>query len=196
MCSSINLMKAPRPAPKMYIHTDVKKRKHLGFTAATIRSSSSLMCFMCLQHESLEGVEEELSRVAPTLQRYAQFTSKPSVSFAQDSPATPLSAQAFLSQLECTEDGEVKVIRKSEAEWNQLGEIMFTFTSTHLLTHTVLYVQIWVHGVLVKENKSLLFHSNVIYINCFQCYELHRSRLKTPLCVLCRKLYVLGLFML
>ncbi|XP_037551139.1 rab3 GTPase-activating protein non-catalytic subunit [Nematolebias whitei] len=76
-------------------------------------------------HESLEGIEEELSRVAPTLQRYAQFTSKPSVSFAQDSPDTPLSAQAFLSQLECTEDGEVKVIRKSEAEWNQLGNFMF-----------------------------------------------------------------------
>lgn len=80
---------------------------------------------MCFQQDSLEGIEEELSRVEPILQRYAQFTSKPSVSFAQDSPDTPLSAQAFLSQLECTEDGEVKVIRRSEAEWNQLGETLF-----------------------------------------------------------------------
>lgn len=126
MCSSINLMKTPRPAQKMY--TSVKKQKHLGCSAARIRSSCSLTCVMCFQHESLQGMEEELSRVAPTLQRYAQFTSKPSVSFAQDSPDTPLSAQAFLSQLECTEDGEVKVIPRSEAEWNQLGETMFTFT--------------------------------------------------------------------
>ncbi|XP_017287238.1 rab3 GTPase-activating protein non-catalytic subunit isoform X2 [Kryptolebias marmoratus] len=80
----------------------------------------------CSQNEdSLEGIEEELSRVGPTLQRYAQFTSKPSVSFAQDSPDTPLSPQAFLSQLECSEDGEVKVILRSEAEWNQLGSFMF-----------------------------------------------------------------------
>uniref|UniRef100_A0A669E7M7 RAB3 GTPase activating protein subunit 2 (non-catalytic) n=1 Tax=Oreochromis niloticus TaxID=8128 RepID=A0A669E7M7_ORENI len=72
--------------------------------------------------DSLEGIEEELSRVAPTLQRYAQFTPRPSVSFAQDSPDSPLPAQAFLSQLECTEDEEVKVIRRSETEWNQLGK--------------------------------------------------------------------------
>uniref|UniRef100_A0A8C5HRI3 RAB3 GTPase activating protein subunit 2 (non-catalytic) n=1 Tax=Gouania willdenowi TaxID=441366 RepID=A0A8C5HRI3_GOUWI len=53
-------------------------------------------------NDSLEGFEEELSRVASTLQSYAQLTSKPSVSFAQDSPDSPLSAQAFLSQIECT----------------------------------------------------------------------------------------------
>uniref|UniRef100_A0A669DKL6 RAB3 GTPase activating protein subunit 2 (non-catalytic) n=1 Tax=Oreochromis niloticus TaxID=8128 RepID=A0A669DKL6_ORENI len=75
--------------------------------------------------DSLEGIEEELSRVAPTLQRYAQFTPRPSVSFAQDSPDSPLPAQAFLSQLECTEDEEVKVIRRSETEWNQLGNFLF-----------------------------------------------------------------------
>lgn len=63
-----------------------------------------------------------MSRVGPALQRYAQLSSRPSVSFAQDSPDTPLSAQAFLTQLECAEDGEVKVNRRSDAEWNQLGE--------------------------------------------------------------------------
>ncbi|XP_043997853.1 rab3 GTPase-activating protein non-catalytic subunit isoform X1 [Gambusia affinis] len=75
--------------------------------------------------DSLEGIEEELSRVGPALQRYAQLSSRPSVSFAQDSPDTPLSAQAFLTQLECAEDGEVKVNRRSDAEWNQLGNFMF-----------------------------------------------------------------------
>ncbi|XP_041828613.1 rab3 GTPase-activating protein non-catalytic subunit isoform X3 [Melanotaenia boesemani] len=75
--------------------------------------------------DSLEGIEDELSRVGPILQRYAQLTSKPSVSFAQDSPDSPLPVQAFLSQMECTEDGKVKVIRRSETEWNQLGNFMF-----------------------------------------------------------------------
>ncbi|XP_027856181.1 rab3 GTPase-activating protein non-catalytic subunit isoform X4 [Xiphophorus couchianus] len=79
----------------------------------------------CSANDSLEGIEEELSRVGPTLQRYAQLSSKPSVSFAQDSPDTPLSAQTFLTQLECAEDGEVKVNRRSDAEWNQLGNFMF-----------------------------------------------------------------------
>ncbi|KAM9340968.1 rab3 GTPase-activating protein non-catalytic subunit [Symphorus nematophorus] len=76
-------------------------------------------------NDSLEGIEEELSRVGPTLQRYAQLTSRPSVSFAQDSPDSPLPPQAFLSQMECTEDGELRVIRASETEWNQLGNFMF-----------------------------------------------------------------------
>ncbi|XP_078145700.1 rab3 GTPase-activating protein non-catalytic subunit isoform X1 [Centroberyx gerrardi] len=75
--------------------------------------------------DSLVGIEEELSRVGPTLQRYAQLTSRPCVSFAQDSPASPLPARAFLSQLECTEDGEVKMVRGADAEWNQLGSFLF-----------------------------------------------------------------------
>ncbi|XP_042356171.1 rab3 GTPase-activating protein non-catalytic subunit isoform X2 [Plectropomus leopardus] len=79
----------------------------------------------CFKNDSLEGIEDELSRVGPTLQRYAHFTSKPSVSFAQDSPDSPFPAQAFLSQMECTEDEELRVIRGSEAEWNQLGNFMF-----------------------------------------------------------------------
>ncbi|XP_061599089.1 rab3 GTPase-activating protein non-catalytic subunit isoform X2 [Cololabis saira] len=76
-------------------------------------------------NDSLEEVQDELTRVLPTLQRYAQLTSKPSVSFAQDSPDMPLPVQAFLSQMECTEDGEVKVVHKSDTEWNQLGNFMF-----------------------------------------------------------------------
>ncbi|XP_033966668.1 rab3 GTPase-activating protein non-catalytic subunit isoform X2 [Pseudochaenichthys georgianus] len=77
------------------------------------------------QEESLEGIEEELSRVGPTLQRYAQLTTRPSVSFAQDSPNSLLPAQAFLSQMECTEGEELRVIRGSETQWNQLGNFMF-----------------------------------------------------------------------
>ncbi|XP_028421635.1 rab3 GTPase-activating protein non-catalytic subunit isoform X2 [Perca flavescens] len=79
----------------------------------------------CSKNDSLEGIEDELSRVGPTLQRYAQLTSRPSVSFAQDSPDSPLPVQAFLSQIECAEDGELRVIRASETEWNQLGNFMF-----------------------------------------------------------------------
>uniref|UniRef100_A0A3P8PWZ9 RAB3 GTPase activating protein subunit 2 (non-catalytic) n=1 Tax=Astatotilapia calliptera TaxID=8154 RepID=A0A3P8PWZ9_ASTCA len=67
----------------------------------------------------------DLKKLRASLERYAQFTPRPSVSFAQDSPDSPLPAQAFLSQLECTEDEEVKVIRRSETEWNQLGNFLF-----------------------------------------------------------------------
>uniref|UniRef100_A0A3Q4NBM5 RAB3 GTPase activating protein subunit 2 (non-catalytic) n=1 Tax=Neolamprologus brichardi TaxID=32507 RepID=A0A3Q4NBM5_NEOBR len=90
-----------------------------------IQQLHSAYFFLPSLQDSLEGIEEELSRVAPTLQRYAQFTPRHSVSFAQDSPDSPLPAQAFLSQLECTEDEEVKVIRRSETEWNQLGNFLF-----------------------------------------------------------------------
>ncbi|XP_029316104.1 rab3 GTPase-activating protein non-catalytic subunit isoform X3 [Cottoperca gobio] len=75
--------------------------------------------------DSLEGIEDELSRVGPTLQRYAQLTLRPSVSFAQDSPDSTLPAQVFLSQMECTEDEELRVIRCSDTEWTQLGNFMF-----------------------------------------------------------------------
>uniref|UniRef100_A0A8D3DD60 RAB3 GTPase activating protein subunit 2 (non-catalytic) n=1 Tax=Scophthalmus maximus TaxID=52904 RepID=A0A8D3DD60_SCOMX len=71
------------------------------------------------------GMIDELSRVGPILQRYAQLTSRPSVSFAQDSPDSPMTAQAFLSQMECTEGGELKVIRGAETEWNHLGNFLF-----------------------------------------------------------------------
>lgn len=80
--------------------------------------------FLSTQQDSLEGIKDDLSRVGPTLQRYAQFTPRPSVSFVQDSPDSPLPPQAFLSQMECTESGELKVIRRSETEWNQLGTVV------------------------------------------------------------------------
>ena len=88
-----------------------------------------LLLLFVIPQDSLEGMNDELSRVGPTLQRYAQFTSRPSVSFAQDSPDSPLTAQAFLSQMECSEDGQLKVNRGAEAEWNQLGMT----TSVHIL---------------------------------------------------------------
>uniref|UniRef100_A0A8C7PST6 RAB3 GTPase activating protein subunit 2 (non-catalytic) n=1 Tax=Oncorhynchus mykiss TaxID=8022 RepID=A0A8C7PST6_ONCMY len=46
---------------------------------------------------------EELARVSPTLQRYAELTSgsRPSVSFALDSPDASLPVRGFLSQMEC-----------------------------------------------------------------------------------------------
>ncbi|CAB1335014.1 unnamed protein product [Coregonus sp. 'balchen'] len=52
------------------------------------------------------GVEEELARVSLILQRYTELTSgsRPSVSFAQDSPDGSLPVRSFLSQMEC--DGE------------------------------------------------------------------------------------------
>ncbi|MED6264827.1 hypothetical protein CHARACLAT_019131, partial [Characodon lateralis] len=97
----------------LQLYTDIQQLQSAANTEA------------CSENDPLEGIEEELSRMGPTLQRYAQLSSKPSVSFAQDSPDTPVSAQAFLTQLECAEDGEVKVNRSSDAEWNQLGNFMF-----------------------------------------------------------------------
>ncbi|XP_061699149.1 rab3 GTPase-activating protein non-catalytic subunit [Syngnathoides biaculeatus] len=72
-----------------------------------------------------DGIEVELARVIPTLQLYAKFNSRPSVSFVQDAPDAPLSAPTFLSQIECTEDGQLKLIHTSEVEWNQLGSFIF-----------------------------------------------------------------------
>ncbi|XP_037602508.1 rab3 GTPase-activating protein non-catalytic subunit isoform X3 [Sebastes umbrosus] len=98
----------------LHLYTDIQ----LLHSAADIEACSE-------NQDSLEGIEDELSRVGPTLQRYAQLTSRPSVSFAQDSPDSALPAKAFLSQIECTEDEELRVIRGSETEWNQLGNFMF-----------------------------------------------------------------------
>uniref|UniRef100_A0A8C2XG67 RAB3 GTPase activating protein subunit 2 (non-catalytic) n=1 Tax=Cyclopterus lumpus TaxID=8103 RepID=A0A8C2XG67_CYCLU len=75
--------------------------------------------------DSLEGIEDELSRVGPTLQRYAQLTARPSVSFAQDSPDSPLPAQAFLSQMECTDDGGLTVTRGLCSCVSFAGSFMF-----------------------------------------------------------------------
>ncbi|XP_056151672.1 rab3 GTPase-activating protein non-catalytic subunit isoform X2 [Lampris incognitus] len=99
----------------LQLYTDIQQ---LHSAAADTEACSEAL-------ESLVGIEEELSQVGPTLQRYAQLTVRPCVSFAQDSPNSPLPAHAFLSQLECTEDGEVRVIRRTDAEWNQLGSFLF-----------------------------------------------------------------------
>uniref|UniRef100_A0AAR2JUW2 RAB3 GTPase activating protein subunit 2 (non-catalytic) n=1 Tax=Pygocentrus nattereri TaxID=42514 RepID=A0AAR2JUW2_PYGNA len=68
---------------------------------------------------SVAGIEEDLARVGPILQRYAELNSRPSVSFAQD-PGGPLPVRAFLSQL-VFEGGELRVVRGSFLFWGCLS---------------------------------------------------------------------------
>ncbi|XP_055087213.1 rab3 GTPase-activating protein non-catalytic subunit isoform X1 [Periophthalmus magnuspinnatus] len=75
--------------------------------------------------DSLEGIKADLSRVSLILQRYSQLHTKPSVTFAQDSPDLPMTVQAFLSHMECTEEGALMVNCKEETEWNRLGNFFF-----------------------------------------------------------------------
>ncbi|XP_074517080.1 rab3 GTPase-activating protein non-catalytic subunit isoform X3 [Sebastes fasciatus] len=111
-------------APLLQLCSSQLKLLHLYTDIQQLHSAADIEA--CSENQdSLEGIEDELSRVGPTLQRYAQLTSRPSVSFAQDSPDSALPAKAFLSQIECTEDEELRVIRGSETEWNQLGNFMF-----------------------------------------------------------------------
>ncbi|XP_037602509.1 rab3 GTPase-activating protein non-catalytic subunit isoform X4 [Sebastes umbrosus] len=110
-------------APLLQLCSSQLKLLHLYTDIQLLHSAADIEA--CSENDSLEGIEDELSRVGPTLQRYAQLTSRPSVSFAQDSPDSALPAKAFLSQIECTEDEELRVIRGSETEWNQLGNFMF-----------------------------------------------------------------------
>uniref|UniRef100_A0A8C7S9S5 RAB3 GTPase activating protein subunit 2 (non-catalytic) n=1 Tax=Oncorhynchus mykiss TaxID=8022 RepID=A0A8C7S9S5_ONCMY len=72
------------------------------------------------------GVEEELARVSLILQRYTELTSgsRPSVSFAQDSPDASLPVRGFLSQMEC-EGEEIRVVPGPDADWTQLGSFLF-----------------------------------------------------------------------
>lgn len=56
-----------------------------------------------------------------TLRSYAQLNARPSVSFAEHSADSPLTVQAFLSQTEFTEDGNLRVTSMSEADHAQLG---------------------------------------------------------------------------
>uniref|UniRef100_A0A4W5MM32 RAB3 GTPase activating protein subunit 2 (non-catalytic) n=1 Tax=Hucho hucho TaxID=62062 RepID=A0A4W5MM32_9TELE len=72
------------------------------------------------------GVEEELARVSLILQRYTELTSgsRPSVSFAQDSPDASLPVRSFLSQMEC-EGEEIRVVPGPDADWTQLGSFLF-----------------------------------------------------------------------
>uniref|UniRef100_A0A3P8RYJ7 RAB3 GTPase activating protein subunit 2 (non-catalytic) n=1 Tax=Amphiprion percula TaxID=161767 RepID=A0A3P8RYJ7_AMPPE len=62
----------------LQLYTDI----HQLHSAADVEASTE-------NQDSLEGIEDELSRIGPTLQHYAQHGSRPSVSFAQDSPDSP-----------------------------------------------------------------------------------------------------------
>lgn len=75
--------------------------------------------------DPVEGIKEDLSRVGPILQRYAQLNTKPSVTFAQDSPNLPVTVQSFLSHMECSENDALTVICKEDWQWNQLGNFFF-----------------------------------------------------------------------
>ncbi|XP_052001126.1 rab3 GTPase-activating protein non-catalytic subunit-like isoform X4 [Xyrauchen texanus] len=75
------------------------------------------------EHLSLSGIEEDLARVRPVLQRYTEMNSRPSVSFAQDSGG-PLPVRTFLSQLDWV-NGELKVIKQPNMDWTQLGSFLF-----------------------------------------------------------------------
>ncbi|KAG1971788.1 rab3 GTPase-activating protein non-catalytic subunit isoform X1 [Pimephales promelas] len=72
------------------------------------------------EHPSFSGIEEDLARVGPILQRYTEMNSRPSVSFAQDSSG-PLPVRTFLSQLEWV-NGELRVIKQPDSDWTQLGK--------------------------------------------------------------------------
>ncbi|XP_062863065.1 rab3 GTPase-activating protein non-catalytic subunit [Trichomycterus rosablanca] len=72
---------------------------------------------------SVPGMEDDLARIGPILQRYAELNSRPTVSFAQDETG-PLHVKTFLSQLVC-EGGELHVIRGSDTDWTQLGSFLF-----------------------------------------------------------------------
>ncbi|XP_070983894.1 rab3 GTPase-activating protein non-catalytic subunit-like [Oncorhynchus clarkii lewisi] len=78
------------------------------------------------QPTEVAGVEEELARVSLILQRYTELTSgsRPSVSFAQDSPDASLPVRGFLSQMEC-EGEEIRVVPGPDADWTQLGSFLF-----------------------------------------------------------------------
>lgn len=120
------LQAAARSEPALG-HVSGADRQGKSGTADGFCSPSSLQ-------DGLEDLDDELLRVLPVLQQYAEFAAKPGVSFAQDLPSSPLPVQAFLSHMECSEDGEVQVIGRSETEWNQLGKsilCIYVFTLAH-----------------------------------------------------------------
>ncbi|XP_051578271.1 rab3 GTPase-activating protein non-catalytic subunit-like isoform X2 [Myxocyprinus asiaticus] len=75
------------------------------------------------EHLSFSGIEEDLARVRPVLQRYTEMNSRPYVSFAQDSGG-PLPVRTFLSQLDWV-NGELRVIKQPNTDWTQLGSFLF-----------------------------------------------------------------------
>uniref|UniRef100_A0A8C8CPX4 RAB3 GTPase activating protein subunit 2 (non-catalytic) n=1 Tax=Oncorhynchus tshawytscha TaxID=74940 RepID=A0A8C8CPX4_ONCTS len=95
------------------------KRQVIAELSATLTNleSRTTLLFSLVPHPPLPfqtevaGIEEELARVSPTLQRYAELTSgsRPSVSFALDSSDASLPVRSFLSQMEC-EGEEIRVV--------------------------------------------------------------------------------------
>lgn len=59
------------------------------------------------------------------MQSYAHLNTRPSVSFAEHSADSPLPVQAFISQVEFTEDENLRVISTSEADHGQLGRVAY-----------------------------------------------------------------------
>uniref|UniRef100_A0A8C5A1Z5 RAB3 GTPase activating protein subunit 2 (non-catalytic) n=1 Tax=Gadus morhua TaxID=8049 RepID=A0A8C5A1Z5_GADMO len=134
------------------------------------------------QSDSAVGVEEELSRVDGALRRYAQLASRPSVSFAQDSPDAPLPARTFLSQLEGGEGGEVVVVRNGDEAWNRLGSFLFWGCLTgqspiHRVCNKLelagispqqllsLLLSVWLHRekeVITKPEDIILYHLSLL----------------------------------
>ncbi|KAL2099030.1 hypothetical protein ACEWY4_005510 [Coilia grayii] len=67
------------------------------------------------------GIEEDLTRVGPILQRYGELMSRPSVSFAQEFATLPV--RDFLSQLEC--DGDtLKIVQGPQSDNSPLGSFL------------------------------------------------------------------------
>uniref|UniRef100_A0A8C7FDF6 RAB3 GTPase activating protein subunit 2 (non-catalytic) n=1 Tax=Oncorhynchus kisutch TaxID=8019 RepID=A0A8C7FDF6_ONCKI len=87
------------------------KRQAIAELSATLTNleSRTALLFSLVPHPPLPfqtevaGIEEELARVSPTLQRYAELTSgsRPSVSFALDSPDASLPVRSFLLVCVC-----------------------------------------------------------------------------------------------
>uniref|UniRef100_A0A8C8CXQ0 RAB3 GTPase activating protein subunit 2 (non-catalytic) n=1 Tax=Oncorhynchus tshawytscha TaxID=74940 RepID=A0A8C8CXQ0_ONCTS len=110
------------------------KRQVIAELSATLTNleSRTTLLFSLVPHPPLPfqtevaGIEEELARVSPTLQRYAELTSgsRPSVSFALDSSDASLPVRSFLSQMEC-EGEEIRVVPGPNADWTQLGSFLF-----------------------------------------------------------------------
>lgn len=94
---------------------------------------------MFLQQEPAEVLQEQLSRLHATLRSYAQLSSRPSVSFKEDSS---LPVQAFLSQMDVTEDGDLKLVSAAEADLSQLGR-----------TSMVLFLSNLFHPVFIFGHK-------------------------------------------
>ncbi|TWW71568.1 Rab3 GTPase-activating protein non-catalytic subunit [Takifugu flavidus] len=114
-----------------WVRTLLLRNTYDGYTffsgLLTTASGQMFTMFECslAQQEPSDVLLDELSRVRSTLQSYAQLSSRPSVSFAEDSPDSPLPVQAFLSQMEFTEDGSLRVIYMSETDHSQLGNFLF-----------------------------------------------------------------------